>query len=190
MREKFQRLAIFCGASTGNRPVDSEAARETGRFLAQQNIGVVFGGGHIGMMGAVADAALAAGGEVIGVIPEALMEREMAHQQLSELIVVPDMHTRKAKMAALADGFIALPGGIGTLEEIFEVWTWHVLGYHRKPVGFLNVDGFYDSLLDFLDQLVVTGFLQPRFRDLVSVAEVMEKLCVKMAAGSAGGEQC
>jgi len=170
------RLAVFCGSSTGERSGFGDAAAAFGRLLAQQHIGVVYGGGHVGLMGRVADAALAAGGEVIGVIPEALERREVAHRQLTELHVVPDMHARKAMMASLSDGFVALPGGIGTLEELFEVWTWQILGYHHKPCGLLNVDGFFDELIAFLDKTVEEGFLRRKFRDRLQVASDPEVL--------------
>ncbi len=164
------RLAVFCGSSIGEQPGFGEAADAFGRMLAEQRIGVVYGGGHVGLMGKVADAALSAGGEVIGVIPEALERREVAHRGLTELHVVPDMHARKAMMASLSDGFVALPGGIGTLEELFEVWTWRILGYHHKPCGLLNVAGFFDELIAFLDKTVQEGFLRGNFREKLQIA--------------------
>lgn len=138
-----------------------------GRLLAEQGIRLVYGGGRVGLMGAVADAALEAGGEVVGVIPRGLVAREVGHTGLTELHLVDTMHERKARMAELSDGFIALPGGIGTLEELFEVWTWGMLGIHRKPYGVLNVDGFYFPLLAFLDVLVEQGFLPPEARTML-----------------------
>ena len=170
------RLAVFCGSSAGERTEFGEAAAAFGRLLASRGIGVVYGGGQVGLMGMVADAALAGGAEVIGVIPEALERREVAHRQLTELHVVPDMHTRKALMAKLADGFVALPGGVGTLEEIFEVWTWQILSYHHKPCGLLNVDGFFDELISFLDKTVREGFLRPHFRDRLQIHSDAELL--------------
>src|SRR5581483_9836985 len=140
-------LAVFCGSSSGNDPRHAEGARDFGRLLAEHGIAIVYGGGRVGLMGALADAALAAGGRVVGVIPEALVARELAHPGLSELRVVASMHERKATMAELADAFVALPGGIGTLEELFEVWTWGQLGLHRKACGLLDLHGYYTSLL-------------------------------------------
>ena len=163
-------ICIFCGSSSGANPAYLEAARELGQSLAQQGIGVVYGGARIGLMGAVADSALAAGGHVMGVIPQSIADIEVAHEGLSELHVVESMHARKAMMADHASAFIALPGGIGTLEELFEVWTWTQLGIHNKGIGLLNVDGFYDQLLAFLDHLQEQQFVKPAHRGLL-VAE-------------------
>lgn len=138
----MDRLCVFCGSSSGRDPAYSVLAAQLGRTLAQRRIGLVYGGGRVGLMGVLADAALAAGGEVIGVIPKTLLDREVGHRGLTQLRVVDSMHARKALMAELADGFVALPGGIGTLEELFEVWTWAQLGMHRKPCGLLDVGGF------------------------------------------------
>lgn len=160
-------LCVFCGSSPGNGTAYVAAARTVGRLLAARRIALVYGGGRVGLMGAVADAALSAGGRVVGVIPRALMEREVGHGGLSELHVVETMHQRKAMMAELADGFLALPGGIGTMEEFFEVWTWSQLGIHRKPIGVLDVDGFFDPLVAFFDQLVREGFLRAEHRSTV-----------------------
>jgi uncharacterized protein (TIGR00730 family) len=157
------RICVFCGSSAGSGPTYLAAATELGTSLARRGIGVVYGGGHVGTMGAVADAAMAAGGEVIGVIPEHLADRELAHHGLTELRVVADMHERKATMAALADGFLVLPGGAGTLEEMFEVWTWAQLGLHDKPIGLVDVDGYYQPLLRMVDHMVASGFLRPEF---------------------------
>lgn len=140
------------------------AANELGRLLGTEGIGLVYGGASVGLMGTVANAALAAGGEVIGVIPRALVDREVAHKELSDLRVTNSMHERKALMAALSDGFIALPGGIGTLEETFEIWTWAQLGHHQKPCALLNCEGFYDGLNNFLDNIVEEGFLRAEHR--------------------------
>lgn len=170
MPGSIQRLCIYCGSSRGTRPEYAAAAQDTGRLLAERGIGVVFGGGSVGMMGAVADAALEAGGEVIGVIPHALAAREVDHTGLTALHKVDTMHERKALMADLADGFVALPGGIGTLEELMEVWTWVQLGIHRQPVGLLNVAGYFDGLLAFIDHAVAEGFVRPAHRDLLTVA--------------------
>lgn len=158
----FRRVCVYCGSSSGERPGFLDAAVELGTVLATRGIGVVYGGGNIGLMKEVANAALAAGGEVIGVIPEKLMQREIAHDSLSELFVVDGMHSRKLIMATLSDAFIALPGGWGTLEEVFEAVTWTQLGYHNKPVGLLNVGGFYDDLISFLDRVHTHGFIANR----------------------------
>ncbi len=161
------RICVFCGSSRGARSAYAEAARRTGAAIARHGLGLVYGGGSIGLMGEVANAALAEGGEVIGVIPEALLEREKAHPEVTALHVVDTMHERKALMAELADAFLALPGGYGTLEELFEVLTWAQLGLHRKPFALLEVDGYYAPLLALLDHAVAEGFVQPRQRDLV-----------------------
>lgn len=164
---KIDALCVYCGSSAGRDPTHAAAARALGREMAERGIRLVYGGGHVGLMGIVADAALEAGGRVTGVIPQALMDSEVGHDRLTELRVVQDMHERKAQMAAQADGFIALPGGIGTLEELFEVWTWLQLGYHEKPVALLNVLGFYDQLLAFLDTQTDAGFLRNEHRALL-----------------------
>ena len=150
----LKSVCVFCGASPGARPIYHEAAAQLGRHIAERGLTLVYGGGAVGLMGVVADAALAAGGEVIGIIPQSLERAEIGHKGLTRLEVVDGMHARKARMAELADAFIALPGGLGTLEELFEVWTWGQLGYHAKPLGLLEVDGFYARLTDFLDHLV------------------------------------
>lgn len=156
-----RRICVFSGSNNGRRPVYAERARELGRLLAERGIGLVFGGSGIGLMGEVANAALAAGGEVIGVIPEPLVRKEIAHQSLTELRVVGSMHERKAMMAELSDGFIALPGGLGTFEELFEIVTWAQLGLHGKPMGLLNSDGYYDPLLRLIEHATVEGFIAP-----------------------------
>jgi len=165
----LKRIAVFCGSGKGHpgRPYYLEAARETGRTLAERGIGVVYGGGRIGLMGAVADSALEAGGEVIGVIPESIAALEVAHTGLSELHVVASMHERKALMASLADAVLALPGGYGTFEEFFEALTWAQLGLHRKPCGLLNVQGYYNHCLAQVDHAVNEGFILPVHRDLI-----------------------
>ncbi|MFP4615815.1 MAG: TIGR00730 family Rossman fold protein [Thiohalorhabdus sp.] len=178
----MERICVFAGSGSGNRPAYAEAAAALGARLAEGGIGVVYGGGHTGLMGVLADAALAAGGEVVGVIPEALCTRELAHHQLSELEVVSSMHARKARMAELADAFIALPGGIGTLEELFEVFTWAQLGLHAKPCGLLNAAGFYDPLVRFLDETVAEGFLRPDQRALLEVDSEPADLLTALAA--------
>ena len=161
------RLCVFCGSSTGLDPAFASAARTLATELAARGIDVVYGGGNVGLMGIVADAALAAGGRVIGVIPHALVTRELAHQGLSEIHVVDSMHERKALMSSLSDGFIALPGGFGTLEEFCEAVTWTQLGVHAKPCGLLNVAGFYDGLLSFLEHALGEEFLRPTHREIV-----------------------
>ena len=165
------RLCVFCGSNPGLEPSYLAMARAMGQALAREKIALVYGGGAVGLMGAVADAALEGGGEVIGVIPQALMDKEIGHRGLSDLRVVGSMHQRKALMAELANGFIALPGGLGTFEELFEVWTWAQLGYHRKPCALLNVAGFYDRLIAFLDDVVERGFVKPVHRSMLIVED-------------------
>lgn len=162
-------ICVFCGSSFGNDPAYKEAARSLGAVFAAENVTLVYGGGNVGLMGAVADATLEAGGEVIGVIPNALVEREIAHEHLTKLHVVGSMHERKALMAELSDGFVALPGGNGTLEEFFEILTWAQLGEHRKPCGLLNVAGYYGPLLTVFEHMVGQGFLAERHRSIVQV---------------------
>ena len=163
----LKSVCVYCGSNSGSDPAYAGAARELGALLARQGLGLVYGGGRVGLMGTIADAALAAGGEVIGVIPEMLVKMEVAHLGLADLRVVGSMHERKALMVDLADAFIALPGGFGTLEEFSEVLTWAQLGLHRKPYGLLNVAGFYDPLLAFFDQAVATNFIRLAHRELV-----------------------
>jgi uncharacterized protein (TIGR00730 family) len=170
------RVCVYAGSSPGARPQYADAARALGRVLAARRRGIVFGGSRSGLMGAVADEALARGGEVIGVIPRYLVEREVAHGALTDLHVVATMHERKALMAELADAFVALPGGIGTLEELVEMLTWAQLGLHGKPVGIVNVDGYYDSLLAFLAHAVDEGFLSPTTRERLAVRSDPEAL--------------
>jgi uncharacterized protein (TIGR00730 family) len=163
----MRRVCVFCGSSVGARPAYAEAAGALGALLAKRGIGLVYGGGRRGLMGVVADAALAAGGTVIGVIPQAMVQQERAHRGLTELRVVASMHERKAAMSELADAFIAMPGGFGTIEEFCEVLTWTQLGLQRKPCGILNVCGYFDSLLRLFDQAVEEGFLRAQHRELV-----------------------
>ncbi len=164
-------ICVFCGSHPGNDPAYAEAAQNLGRTLAERNTTLVYGGGHVGLMGVVADAALGAGGEVVGVMPRALVDREIGHTGLTELHVVGSMHERKALMSKLSEGFIALPGGNGTLEEFFEVLTWAQLGEHEKPCGLLNVSGYYDPLLAVFDRMVDRAFLKDEHRELVLVEE-------------------
>jgi uncharacterized protein (TIGR00730 family) len=176
------RLCVFCGSSAGQDPVYLETARLLGEALARNGIELVYGGASVGLMGAVADAVLANGGHVIGVMPQALVDKEVAHMGLSDLRVVGSMHERKALMAELSDGFIALPGGLGTFEELFEVWTWAQLGYHKKPCALLNVAGFYDKLADFLDDVVERGFVKPIHRAMLIVKDDPASLIDAMRA--------
>jgi uncharacterized protein (TIGR00730 family) len=163
----MRRIAVFCVSGMGSGPVYADAARQLAAYLAGQGIGLVYGGANVGLMGAVADAALAAGAEVIGVIPRALMDKEIAHRGLTALHVVASMHERKAMMADLADAFIALPGGFGTFDEFCEILTWAQLGLHARPCGLLNTAGYYDGLLAMFDHAVSQGFLKPAHRALV-----------------------
>jgi uncharacterized protein (TIGR00730 family) len=163
------RICVFCGASPGARPEYRDATAQLARMLTAEGIGVVYGGGGVGLMGALADAVLAEGGEITGVIPRSLVDREIAHRDVSDMRVVGSMHERKALMADLADAFIALPGGIGTLEELFEVYTWAQLGLHRKPCALLNVEGYYDGIADFLSHAVAERFLRDETRELLLV---------------------
>ncbi|WP_339782900.1 TIGR00730 family Rossman fold protein [uncultured Marinobacter sp.] len=170
------KVAVYCGSRSGNEPLYAEKAGELGEFFGNNGIDLVFGGGHVGLMGIVADAVLASGGKVYGVIPQHLVNRELAHPGLTELFVVSNMHERKAKMAELADGFVALPGGIGTLEEIFEAWTWAQLGFHQKPCAFYNVKGFYDSLLEMIKTMVASGFVKQQYLDMIVLADTPTEL--------------
>ncbi|RVT92859.1 TIGR00730 family Rossman fold protein [Sphingomonas crocodyli] len=178
----MKRLCVFCGSSPGNDPAYAEAARALGRAIAEAGMGLVYGGGRVGLMGIVADSAMAAGGEAIGVIPQGLFDKEVGHKGLTELRVVDSMHTRKAMMADLSDGFVALPGGIGTLEELFEIWTWGQLGDHAKPFALMNVGGFYDPLAVFLDRLVETGFVKPEHRGMLVTGDEPTALIAAMRA--------
>jgi uncharacterized protein (TIGR00730 family) len=166
---KPERVLVFCGSSPGRRPEYAAAAGKLGRLLAERRIGLVYGGASVGLMGAVADAALGAGGEVIGVIPRRLVESELAHAGLSDLRMVETMHERKALMAELSDAVIALPGGTGTLDELFEMFTWSQLGLHRKPIGLLNIAGYWEGLLAFLDHMVDERFIHAENRDTLLV---------------------
>ena len=181
-RRMVGRICVFCGSRPGNRPEYVEAARTLGALLAERRIGLIYGGGNVGLMGVVADAALKGGGEVIGVIPTALVHRELAHDHLTELRVVDSMHERKALMAELSDAVIALPGGFGTFEELFETVTWSQLGIHRKAFGVLNVAGFYDGLLALVQHAVDEGFIPPEHRGFILEAEEPERL-VDLIAG-------
>ena len=175
-------LCVFCGSSAGLHPAYKAAALELGVLLAQLRIKLVYGGGNIGLMGTVADSCMAAGGEVVGVIPKALLDKEHGHRGITRLEVVATMHERKARMASLADGFLALPGGIGTLEELLEVMTWSQLGIHCKPVALVNVNGFFDPLLALLDHTLAEGFLLPPHRHLLIATDRPHAALDKMLA--------
>jgi uncharacterized protein (TIGR00730 family) len=180
----MRRVCVFAGSSSGARPEYSDAAEQIGRLLAGRGIGVVYGGARVGLMGTLADAALAAGGEVVGVIPAALVAKEVAHTGLTDLRVVNSMHERKALMSDLADAFIALPGGWGTLEELFEVLTWAQLGLHRKPCGLLNVHGYFDRLLAFLAHTIDEGFVRPEYAALIALAATPGELLDRLASST------
>ncbi len=177
----MQRVCVFCGSSPGARPAYAEATAEVARLLAGEGIGVVYGGGHVGLMGVLADTAMAAGGEVIGVMPQALVDREIGHTEISELRVVGSMHERKALMADLSDAFIALPGGAGTLEELFEVYTWAQLGLHDKPCGLLDVEDYFSGLVGFLDHAVDERFLRKEHRAMLIVEREPRALIERLA---------
>ena len=163
----MRRVCVFCGSSFGTKPDYAASAEALGRLIAQSGLGLVYGGGNVGLMGVLADAMLELGGEVTGIIPETLVKAEVAHQTLTQLHVVKSMHERKAMMADLSDAFIAAPGGIGTLEELFEIWTWGQLGLHHKPLGFYDVEQYYSPLMDFLDHAHAEGFLRAPHRKMV-----------------------
>ena len=177
----FRRVCVFCGSHEGEEPSYAAAAIAMGKLLASRGIGLVYGGAKVGLMGHIANAALVGGGEVIGVIPEKLQSKEIAHQGLSELFVVDSMHARKMLMAQLSDAFIALPGGFGTLEELFEAVTWCQLGYHQKPVGVLDVAGYYAPLLAFIDHAQGSGFIRPQYRPILQHAGDIEALLEQLA---------
>jgi uncharacterized protein (TIGR00730 family) len=179
---EIRRLAVFCGSNPGARPEYVEAARSFGKLLADRGIGIVYGGSNVGLMAALADAISEEGGDIIGVIPRMLVDREVANTTLADLRIVDSMHERKRMMAELADGFVALPGGIGTLEEFFEIWTWGQLGMHDKPCGLLNVAGYFDPLLQFLDRAVEEKFVREVHRGMVVVESDPVALMVKFDA--------
>ncbi|MBK7261839.1 MAG: TIGR00730 family Rossman fold protein [Rubrivivax sp.] len=183
-------LCVFCGSRSGTDPAHASAARDIGRGLAARGWQLVYGGGRVGLMGVVADAAKQGGARVTGVIPESLMRREVGHQGLDELLVVPSMHVRKQQMAERADAFVALPGGLGTLEELFEVWTWRQLGYHDRPIALLNTGGYYDLLLDFLLHSTAQQFVSQAQTDLLIVerdpAVLLERIAEALPAARTG----
>lgn len=179
---ELRRITVFTGSASGDSPIFAERTAQLARALADHGIGIVYGGGKVGLMGVLADAALDAGGEVHGVMPRALVDGEIAHAGLTALDVVADMHERKQRMGELADAFVALPGGAGTLEELFEVWTWQQLGIHGKPVAILDVDGYWRPLLAALGGMSAHGFLSPQFLASLVVAETPDDLLAKMSA--------
>ena len=172
----MKAVCVYCGSSYGARPVYAEAAKAFGRALVQADLALIYGGGSVGLMGTIADEVLARGGRAIGVIPELLMNKEVGHKGLTELHVVPDMHQRKKKMADLSDAFVSMPGGVGTFEELFEVYTWAQLRYHEKPVALLNIDNYYDPLLAMLKHTVEEGFMRAPFLDMLQVESDPVKL--------------
>lgn len=178
----MKSLAVFCGSSLGSNKLYSKIAFELGQYLAKKNIQLIYGGAQVGLMGAVADGALYHGGKVVGVLPDFLKSKEIAHANLTELVVVGSMHERKMKMDQLADGVIALPGGYGTLEELFEMITWAQLGLHKKPVGILNINGFFDPLMMQVEKMVQDGFLKKLNQDMLLVDDSIEGLLQKMDA--------
>jgi uncharacterized protein (TIGR00730 family) len=178
----MRSLCVFCGSRTGTPAVYADAARALGSALVRRRIGLVFGAGHVGLMGVLADAVLAAGGEAVGVIPQGLVDRELAHTRLTRLYIVGSMHERKALMADLADAFLALPGGYGTLEELFEIVTWKQLRLHDKPIGLYNVAGFFDPLLAWIDRAIIEDFVRPKHRALLTVGTDVDALLDQLAA--------
>lgn len=184
MKAKALAVAVYCGSRFGDAPAFADAAQSLGRLIAEDGATLVYGGGRVGLMGAVADAALAAGGRVVGVIPRALMDREVGHAGLTELHVVETMHDRKQLMAERADAFISLPGGIGTLEELYEMWSWQQLGYHDKPVALLNVDGYYDALLEFMHVSHARGFVSKAQFDALMVDTDPARLLKRVRAAA------
>lgn len=179
---RHRHIAVFCGSASGQNYDYSSEAFDVGQSLAKAGRHIVYGGGQVGLMGAVADGCLDAGGNVIGVMPRALVEREIAHQALTELIIVEDMHERKAVMAERSDAFLTLPGGSGTLEEFFEQWTWAQIGYHQKPIGLLNLNGYFDPLLTMFDQMVRAGFLSKTHREMLFHSADVEDLLTGFAS--------
>lgn len=177
----MKSVCVFCGSNVGSDPAYADAARALGQELVRHNTTLVYGGGSVGLMGIIADAVLSLGGRAIGVIPQSLLDREVGHRSLTELHVVSTMHERKAKMSELSDGFIAMPGGLGTLEELFEVWTWAQLGIHRKPIGLLNVKGYYDSLIKFVRDSIERRFVPPTNLDMVITETSASNLLHQMA---------
>jgi hypothetical protein len=185
----MNRLAVYCGSNPGTDPAFAHAAQALGTAMAGRGIELVYGGGRLGLMGVVADAVLAAGGRAHGVIPRALIELEVAHAGLTALHVVTSLHERKAMMTELTDAFVALPGGIGTLDELFEAWSWNALGYHAKPFGLLNVGGFWNDMIEFLDNVTVNGFMSPARRAQLIVASDIAELIDALADATRTAER-
>ena len=185
-----KRLAVYCGSAPGSQPVFADATRATAGAMASRGVDLVYGGGRLGLMGLIADAVLELGGHVYGVIPQALVDIEVAHTRVTELYTVANMHERKAKMTDLADAFLALPGGIGTLDELFEAWSWNALGYHKKPFCLLNVEGYWDGMIEFIDHATESGFLSAQRRKQLLVAtnpeEALDLLDEAAAAATQG----
>jgi len=184
-----RRLAVYCGSAPGSRPEFADATRATAAAMLRNNVDLVYGGGRLGLMGLIADSVLAGGGKVFGVIPKALVNLEVAHTGVTELQTVETMHERKAQMTDLADAFLALPGGIGTLDELFEAWSWNALGYHAKPFCLLNVDGFWDGMITFIDHATQSGFLSAQRRDQLLVAATPEEALEKLDEAAAAATQ-
>ncbi|HEX6603355.1 MAG TPA: TIGR00730 family Rossman fold protein [Sphingomicrobium sp.] len=185
----IRRLAVYCGSATGSEALFAEAARTTASVMVERGIDLVYGGGRLGCMGIIADSVLDLGGKVYGVIPQALVDIEVAHTRVTELHTVANMHERKAKMTDLADAFLALPGGIGTLDELFEAWSWNALGYHKKPFCLLNVDGFWDGLVEFIEHAHQSGFLSQSRRRQLLVATSAEEALNLLDEAAAGATQ-
>jgi uncharacterized protein (TIGR00730 family) len=187
--KNVKRLAVYCGSAAGSQPVFAEATRATAAAMVARGVDLVYGGGRLGLMGLVADSVLAAGGRAYGVIPTALVDLEVAHTGVTELYTVETMHERKAKMTDLADAFLALPGGIGTLDELFEAWSWNALGYHKKPFCLLNVDGFWDGMIEFINHATESGFLSAQRRGQLLVAETPEQALEYLDEAAAAATQ-
>lgn len=184
MPVKIKSISVFCGSRSGDNPIFSGAASQLGTLIANKKIKLIYGAGNIGLMGVIADACLAASGHVIGVIPTKLVDKEVAHKGLTEIFIVDSMHERKALMASKSDAFIALPGGFGTCDELFEILTWAQLGIHHNPIGILNTEGFFDPLLVWIDQMIGQGFVKPKFRELLLVASEPEDLLALILQGT------
>jgi hypothetical protein len=187
--KNVRRLAVYCGSAAGSRPEFADATRATAVAIVRNGVDLVYGGGRLGLMGLIADCVLAGGGRVYGVIPTALVNLEVAHTGLTELHRVETMHERKAKMTDLADAFLALPGGVGTLDELFEAWSWNALGYHKKPFCLLNVGGFWDGMIRFIDQATESGFLSARRRSQLLVADTPEQALEMLDEAAAAATQ-
>ena len=187
--KNLKRLAVYCGSAPGSRPGFADCAKATAKAMVSRDIDLVYGGGKLGLMGLIADSVLDLGGRVYGVIPQALFDIEVAHTAVTELFTVDTMHERKAKMTELADAFLALPGGIGTLDELFEAWSWNALGYHKKPFCLLNVDGFWDGLITFMDHATESGFLSKQRRKQLLVAKTPEEALELLDGAAAGATQ-